>query len=163
MYKIYLIKLRQLWILTYLNIGRNKNTGQVWFILLEDCLGDGRQSSTTLSCLCMFGEQSTDCPLFRSFQGKTCLSLEQGSGLLSAPDDSALNSGPLITQLPLCRVSWLSSSGSLLVTGAHGAGPHMTLLLLKVVSCPRLWLGVLCLLTAYVKQWQAYLISLQEG
>lgn len=162
MYKIYLIKLRQLWILTYLNIGKNKNPGQV-FILLEDYLGDGKQSSTVLSCLCMFGEEGTDCPLLLSFQGKTCLSLEQGAGPLCAHGNSPLNSGPPITWLPLCRVTWPSLSESRLGAGAQGAGPQMTLLSLRGVTCPSLWLGVSCLLTASMKQWQAYLISLQEG
>lgn len=87
----------------------------------------------------VWGAQAQTCPLFRSFQGKTCLSLEQGQACFLLLMTVALNSGPLITQLPLCRVSWLSSSGSLLVTGARrGLAPTLTLLLLKVVSCPRL-------------------------
>lgn len=56
-----------------------------------------------------------------------------------------------------------SLSGSPPGIGAHGAGPHTALLLLKVVNCPHLWLGVSCLLTASMKQWQTYLSSLQEG
>ena len=86
----------------------------------------------------MSGEQGSDCSLFLSFQGKTCLSLEQGAGPLSAHGNSPLNSGSPVTWLPLCRVTWPSSSESPLGTGAQGAGPKMTLLSLRVINSPSL-------------------------
>ena len=119
------------------------------------CAGVGSRALTALCC-CLFKERR----VFLWSKGRACFLLMMTVPWTRVPQRSSLCAG---SAAPSVQGQLPSSSGSPPGAGAHGAGPHTTLLLLKVVNCPRLWLGVACLLTASMKQWQAYLSSLQEG